>query len=256
MQSPRNSKMIKDVIKILFRKCGLSINSIDTIRYLENKDRLPPPNIDGITFALSILFSTGRAGGLNFLQVGACDGKSGDPIFEYAKLGVMNSVFLEPVPQTFKKLQETYNGVPNAKFLNCALGGQDGTSRFYTIEGVDACQIASFEKSFVEKWAPDFKQNASIQEIDVEVVSYKTLSLKFDIEHFHIVQIDVEGHDDEIVKSILNSGEKLPLIINFESVHINKSKAVHLFNELNLNYYFFHDKWNTIAINKAFIKML
>jgi FkbM family methyltransferase len=248
--------MLKEIIKSFTRKFGLSINSLDTIRYLESKDRLPPPNIDGITFALSILFSTGRAEGLNFLQVGACDGKSGDPIFEFAKLGVMNSVFLEPVPQSFKKLQDTYKGVANARFLNCALGVEDGTSKFYTIEGLDACQIASFEKSFVEKWAPDFKQNAVIQEIYVDVVSYKSLSLKLAADQFHIVQIDVEGRDDEIVKSILNSGEKLPLIINFESVHINKSKAQHLFNELNINYYFFHDKWNTIAIKKDFIKTI
>lgn len=248
--------MLKKIIKSLAANFGLSINSLDTIRYLESKDRLPPPNIDGITFALSILFSTGKAEGLNFLQVGACDGKSGDPIFEFAKLGVMNSVFLEPVPQSFKKLQDTYKGVANARFLNCALGLEDGTSKFYTIEGLDACQIASFEKSFVEKWASDFKQNAVIQEIYVDVVSYKSLSLKLSADQFHIVQIDVEGRDDEIVKSILKSGEKLPLIINFESLHINKSKAEHLFNELNVYYYFFHDKWNTIAIKKNLIKTI
>jgi FkbM family methyltransferase len=242
--------MFKKFIKSIFRHFGLSINTLETIRYLESKDRLPPANIDGITFLLTCLFYANKASGLNFLQVGACDGKAGDPIFDYAQKGVMNCFLMEPVPSTFKKLQENYEGVANATLLNCALGEKDQIRKIYTIEGLEACQGASFDHSFVEKWGNDFKKNAVIRGIDVEVLSYATLMKKLKITQFHIVQIDAEGYDDEIVKMILKCKSQLPLFLNFESLHIPKSRANAFFSELDKQYFYFHDNWNTLAIRK------
>ena len=242
--------MFKKFIKTIFRHFGLSINTLETIRYLESKDRLPPANIDGIAFLLTCLFYANKASGLNFLQVGACDGKAGDPIFEYAQKGIMNCFFMEPVPSTFKKLEENYAGVANTTLLNCALGEKDQICKFYTIEDLEACQIASFDRSFVEKWGPDFKKNAVITEIDVEVISYSSLLKKLNITHFDIVQIDAEGYDTEIVNTILLSNLPLPLFLNFESLHISKSSAKSFFPKLEKSYYYFHDNWNTLAIRK------
>ena len=63
----------------------------------------------------------------NLIQIGANDGKLGDPIFNFCKKNrkIITGVFFEPQIKEFKKLKINYKNCKNFYFINKAIGTED-----------------------------------------------------------------------------------------------------------------------------------
>jgi hypothetical protein len=78
--------------------------------------------------------ATNRLGGeLQFLQVGAADGVSNDPLHDSILKHRLRGVLVEPLPDQFQRLERAYSGVDGLHFVNCAIAAVDGTLPLYRV---------------------------------------------------------------------------------------------------------------------------
>ena len=66
-----------------------------------------------------------------FLQIGAFDGESGDPIHASVVKFGLHGVLIEPNPHPYQKLLQTYAGHKGLVFENSAVGWNDGSAPLY-----------------------------------------------------------------------------------------------------------------------------
>jgi hypothetical protein len=91
---------------------------------------------------------------ISFLQIGAFDGTSGDPIYPLLEKHRLHGILVEPQQDAFERLKANYAHFESEAFLlvNAAIGAHDGTAVLYRIKP-DAPgpswlpQIASFDRS-------------------------------------------------------------------------------------------------------------
>ena len=57
-------------------------------------------------------------------------------------------------------------------------------------------------------------------------MSWKTLVNRYNIDSVNLLKIDTEGHDCEIINSILNTGSALPNKIHFEANILTDSEII------------------------------
>jgi FkbM family methyltransferase len=164
-----------------------------------------------------------------FIQVGAHDGSSNDPIREMIHAYGWRGVLIEPQKELFDRLVESYQSCPQLKFENVAVADEDGVRTLYRVPpgtpGVPdwASQLASFDLKtvrFHKKWIPNIDN--LIEEVPVKCLSIKTIAERNGLDDVGLVQIDAEGYDFEIVKSIPFEVMK-PKIVAFEHAHLSKA---------------------------------
>lgn len=61
-----------------------------------------------------------------FVEIGACDGVSGDPIYHKAIRYNWSGLLIEPISASFQKLQQNYTTNPNVVFENVAISQNTG----------------------------------------------------------------------------------------------------------------------------------
>ena len=171
-----------------------------------------------------------------FLEIGANDGVSGDPLFPFIKKFDWQGVMLEPVPETFELLERNYQNFSGVTLLNVALSERDGTRTMYMIQDEKGSlkeddglhsefrsQLTSFVKESVLSQIEYFPNVAEmIKEVEVECICFETLLSRIGRRDIDILQIDAEGYDYQILKMI-DFTEIRPMIINFEHCLMNKA---------------------------------
>nr|RNJ70994.1 MAG: FkbM family methyltransferase [Leptolyngbya sp. IPPAS B-1204] len=167
-----------------------------------------------------------------FIQIGAHDGSSVDPISQLVRNCQWRGILVEPQPQTFQSLQQNYQDQPQLKFENAAIGAEDGTVTFYTVRSDRGelpfwlSQSASLSKEVV--WGAlyywrNVKQleaipedlESMIQEIAVPALTLESLLNKHGVDRVDLLVIDTMGFDYEILKMVPFEHIK-PAIIHFE----------------------------------------
>ena len=238
--------MIGRTIRKLRRACG----NLEKVRHL------PDPTFDCVQLALAYFIRSGLSG--TFVQVGACDGKSGDPVHGLVASGKIPAVLLEPISPVFQRLEQAYKGVPNLTLVQAAIGDSDGQLVLYKVKqgghSIDpfwAAQIASFDKQHLIKHGVE---ESEIEEVTVPCLTLETLMSRWAVRKIGFLQIDAEGYDAEIVRMALRL-DSPPEFINFENVHLSEGSAIDdLFCELSAaGYSWMHDKWNTLALQQSVV---
>jgi FkbM family methyltransferase len=159
-----------------------------------------------------------------FLQIGAFDGVSGDPLHFYVRRGLLKGCLLEPQTDAFQQLCANYAGCEGLTFKQAAIGVQSGTAALYRVRpGTTGpewlYQIASFDKDMLLKHAavvPGLEQAVVVE--TVPVVAFDELFAELRVAP-DIVVIDTEGYDFEVIK-LLNVPMRKPSIIQYEYVHL------------------------------------
>ncbi|QDU36108.1 hypothetical protein Mal4_03910 [Maioricimonas rarisocia] len=154
--------------------------------------------------------------GFYFVQVGAHDGRTGDPLFRFVERYHWRGLLLEPQPDVFKALAENYSGETQLVLENAALAREDGTLPLYTVDG--ATYLASFDRGRLRDRVRD---PARITEIPVDTVCFATLVERHAINRVDILQIDAEGFDFEIIRMALHSPLPKPRMIRYEHLHLS-----------------------------------
>lgn len=175
-----------------------------------------------------------------FLQIGGNDGFVKDPIFKFVKRFSWKGIIVEPQKEVFtKRLCKTYRFEKNVILENIAIADKICTKKLYKL-GISnsrwATGLASFdrktleyqiERNYVAKCAekegivlPENIDDYIISE-DVNCSTIKDLLIKHNFKSIDLLQIDTEGYDFEIIKTIDFSVLK-PTMISFENMHLSK----------------------------------
>ena len=179
---------------------------------------------------------------ITLVQVGANDGQTHDPLNSLLSLKRFRGIMLEPQPEVFRRLQETYKNHPQLTLVNAAISEKDETRILYCVSAnapgpVWTRGLASFDRNHLLKhdgFVPDIQRY--IEEVSVECITFETLFRRVPIGQIDLLQIDTEGYDAEVLK-LFNVGLRKPSIINFEHRHLSESKWTDCIkNPISLDY--------------------
>ena len=153
-----------------------------------------------------------------FVQIGANDGISFDPIYNLVTKEQVHGIALEPVTSIYQKLKKNYANFPNVVLVNKDIHKTEKEMVLYRVNPENkqhpdwTIGTASFNKNHHElSNIPD----ADIIEEKVECISFDDLIAEYKMNHIDLLQIDTEGYDYEIIKMI-DFDKIAPSIISFE----------------------------------------
>jgi len=185
---------------------------------------------------------------VKFVQIGANDGLRNDPVREFIVRDQWSGILVEPVPYTFNELKSNYAGFKDRGlvFVNAAIGSMN-SMEFWTFktayldklakeDRMDHLRKSSFSKEHVQKFVGNNEDFALIADsIAVTCLSFKQLIDKFwSGGSIDLLVIDAEGHEEVILKDMLDSDIK-PLAIFYERHHLGNDSTLE--SQLLLNGY-------------------
>ena len=149
---------------------------------------------------------------------------------DLSKFNKENILLVEPVPYNYQKLKERFINSSNIYICTNAVSSEHKRSKFYYVNENSisklgkhwASGIGSFNKDHIlDHRTKRFKIEAGdIDEIEIEFITFDDLIRNFSIESIDKLQIDVEGAEYEILKSI--DYKKINInSIQFESKHFD-----------------------------------
>ncbi len=163
---------------------------------------------------------------VRYLQVGAFDGVSGDPIYPLIERHALQGILIEPQKDAFERLKTNYSGFRNFQFVNAAISDHDGYSNLFRIRpgarGPEWLhQIASFDRN-VLMWHAHMAPNleSMIETEQVRCLTFETLFKEIGIKGVDLLQVDAEGFDAEILR-LFNLPVRKPAIVRFEHKHLS-----------------------------------
>lgn len=151
-----------------------------------------------------------------FVQVGANDGRSGDPIHFLVKRYHWRGLLLEPQPNAFDELRENYREEQQLTLENIALSYENGQQKFYTVTG--SSYLGSFDRDALVKRVRDSKK---IIEVCVQAVTYPTLVARHHFHRVDLLLVDTEGFDYQVIKMTVGAGLPYPRLIRYEHLHLS-----------------------------------
>lgn len=236
-------KIARKILRHFLKKTGYEL--------IEKQQRLPPPTFDNIKLVLA-LFSITQPDS-TFVQIGAYDGQTVDPVNEYALTGKMKCFLVEPIEASFQKLRSFYNGAPNVNLIQAAIGHSDGSTTMFKVKqasqsySIPRGGLSSFDKGHLLRHKI---KEEDIEEVHVPCLTLKTLLARFQLSKVNILQIDTEGFDAEIVKMALALGHT-PDCINFENSNLSLESKTEIYELLTKSgYVHSSDTYNSLALHR------
>ncbi len=181
-----------------------------------------------------------------FIQIGANDGITADPIQRIVKEKKWNGVLFEPGVDAFKDLLKNYQGYDGLIFVNSAVSNYDGKGKLF-------CGTTTPHFTLNQNKAIDMF-DITPTEIEVDVISPRTIINKYNVKKVNLLQIDVEGHDYTILESFPFDLVK-PEVIRFEFVNLNYDgvdayKASEYLSKFGYTSYIYREGGDIISILK------
>ena len=177
--------------------------------------RHPDWNFDD-PLKLAVAYTMRQRSDFTFLQVGAFDGLTDDPIHPLVQEFGIRGVVVEPQLRMLDTLRANYADFPQVVVVNAAIADAEGTREFYSTR-VGASRKASFLRSNL------LKHGVRSEDIVAQPVRCTTITKLVREQRFErcdLIQIDAEGFDGEIVRTIDFQAVQ-PSIVRFEHVHLS-----------------------------------
>jgi len=184
--------------------------------------------------------------GMSFISVGANDGVTNDPIRAWVTQYKWMGVLIEPVRTAFDKLVSNYDGISGVEFENVAIDNSNKASAILYVP--KASKIASLDKNHQPA------KGSKKKKVVVNLSTLDKIMEKHSIDHLDFLNIDAEGYDFEVIKS-LNFDKCRPSIIHYEHRHLGKIKVSCEEFLINRNYVLFFNRNNTVAIDKGILNV-
>jgi FkbM family methyltransferase len=203
---------MKRVLRSLLRRAGLDVVSERTDIGLElilrlQRLRSKPP--------------------FHFIQVGAQDGVTGDPVRDLVEGGSWTGVLVEPRRSMFERLLQNYSFARGLRFINCAIAPVPGEKILYALDDRDRSLpawshgLGTFDRDLLlrhESHIPDIRSR-----IVSELVQCRTWDDLLDEVRpvkVDLLQIDVEGMDYELIRTFPLARAR-PGVIRYEHSHLS-----------------------------------
>ena len=163
---------------------------------------------------------------LAFIQVGAFDGITRDPLRKYIDRCGWRGVLVEPQARAANKLRELYRGNDRVVILQAALHRESGSRTLFTVESETAPAwaggLASFRRETIVKHSdliPGLRE--MIREETIDCITFDEVLGRLPSEPIDLLQIDTEGADAYIL-SLFPFDRVIPAIIHWEVKHLSK----------------------------------
>lgn len=265
---------MKKFFKRLFFQIRFSLSASNNFLFVGYYKFLYRPKKESIEQIISV-YSKSIGKDFTLIQIGANDGITHDPVHKFIKRDNWKGVLLEPQKYVFEKfLQRLYRKNKTIHVLNAALGKEDGLASIYKIgfsqarwaTGLTTFDKATLEKAFenghverkCKKEGLTIPENSAshIVEEQVQIIATSTLLKKYDISQIHMLMIDTEGFDFEVIK-MFDLDVNSPGIIVYENTHLSDEDYEACSGYLiNHNYNVEKFGANTIAIHAIVKKSL
>jgi FkbM family methyltransferase len=225
----------------LFRKCGYR---------LARDYRWPEVHGNLLVLGFALLRAR-RNGTIHVLQIGAFDGYACDSLLEVLQNENVSAILVEPQKIPYERLAARYATNPRISLINAAVAEHDGVVKLYVPDS-DASPKASLIAQHHRRFGSDAKE---VREIEVPSVSVGSLVNRFHGERLHLLQVDTEGMDYQIVKWFFDAGVE-PDVLNFESLHLSESERLASRQLLNTKgYWWIESDQDTFALKESLVKI-
>lgn len=180
--------------------------------------------VDFAILAAHLASCTGRP---YFVNIGAHDGITLDPLWPFVCRYHWPGVMLEPLPDVFERLVQNYRSHPQVQLINAALGPEDGYTTLYSVEVTDPQTLemaleSSFRRDIVLRAADRLPGlEAKLTERRVRTISVRSLLAEIGDRQIDILKIDTEGYDLEILK-LFDLAKIRPSLVCAEHVHLDR----------------------------------
>lgn len=141
----------------------------------------------------------------------------GQEYSDYAKQGITNMIFFEPVQSNYKRLLVVLPKNENIKTFNIALGNETGEKEMYIETANHGMSCSLLEPGLHLSQYPhitfDTKEVVKIDRLD---------NIDFDRQKYDMMNIDVQGYELEVFKGSIKTLKTIDIIyceINFEEVY-------------------------------------
>jgi FkbM family methyltransferase len=205
------------------------------------------PSLDFRT-CLKLYLQSRELSDFYFIQIGANDGVSNDPIHDLAVGLQLPGLIVEPLSTAFPALMANYAGCEHLRFENAAISDQDGEIQLFTIrKDLDFLQYVNQASSFNRQHTVNLLRRHLVREAPenvrhtfnklkmrfedcvesqpVRAITFSTLLKKHGITHYDFLQIDTEGFDYEVLKMAGIATYK-PSLIHYEHEHLSDTDRI------------------------------
>jgi FkbM family methyltransferase len=164
---------------------------------------------------------------LFFVEVGAMDGVSHDALHPHIIANPdWSGILVEPLPDMFAMLKETYKGRKNLKFEKAAITSRNGHRQITRIPLEKSNRVLPFWTDGIATLRPDthiihrydYLKPHAVKE-SIRTITFKKLVDKHGIKQIDIFQSDTEGYDKDIFDQLWAAGFR-PHIIKLEALYI------------------------------------
>ena len=197
------------------------------IRLLERKGYCvtfgEPATFTGITSSFS-----SQIPNFFFIQIGAYDGRKGDPIYELVRRNRWRGVLVEPQPDIFERLKQNYAGFSGLAFEQAAIVEEGSSLPLYRVKDeyahlfhADHRTLSSFRPlQIISHLSQPVDIESALQQVDAPRLTFAALLKKHAVTKIDLLQVDAEGYDFQIIKSI-DFRQTAPKIIHFEHANLS-----------------------------------
>jgi FkbM family methyltransferase len=165
---------------------------------------------------------------LTFIQVGAFDGVTRDPLLKFINKCGWRGVVIEPQSGAAHKLRELYGGNDRIVILQAAVDANVGKRTLFTVSSSTApawaAGLASFQRNTIVKHGdlvPGLE--SMIVEDAVDCITFDEVLKALQHKQIDVLQIDTEGADGHIL-SLFPLDRVRPAIIHWEIKHLNTAE--------------------------------
>jgi len=219
------TNLIKKALKELLLRCGYQIRCVsDVPRQLLDSTLTRVVEFDDVVCRHMMK----RGHELTFIQVGAFDGITGDPLRKYVTAQKWRGVLVEPQAKAADRLRTLYRDNDRVTVLQAAIDCERRQRALFTVREDEAPEwagaLASFDRSNIEKhakWIPNLRDR--IQEEVVNCVPFDDVISLLPKAEIDLLQVDVEGADAYIL-SVFPFEQVQPDIVHWERKHLSKKE--------------------------------
>jgi len=221
----REPKIVKRQIRKILARIGYRVEGVGyTPRHLLEPDLMRALEFDDVICRHMFEFGQDCV----FIQIGAYDGVSTDPLWKYIERCGWRGIMLEPQPGPAGQLGELYRENKDIVVLEAALDRERGIRSLYTVESDRIPKWAGGMASFYREQL--LKQNyliegieAMVRELKVRCIPFSDVLDSLPSERLDLLQIDAEGADGYIL-SLFPFDRIRPAIIHWEIKNMTRKE--------------------------------
>ena len=194
--------------------------------------------------------------GAKAVEIGGMDGVRFDALHSYLKRGQFDAVVVEPTADMFALLTKNYAGCGNVRCANVAITESSGPLELYRVSTEEIAKhglaewIHGVTSAFKGPVLTYLEKHVSTE--TVRGLAFEDFAAEFGVDRFHVLQIDTEGSDWNILKQI-DLNRRGVNVAQVEVVNLTPCDRLKVFSHLREAGYLFNCEFGeVVAVSRAF----